>query len=788
MAAIVFPSAPTDGQTVTIDGTTYIYRASITAWDVLFNAPPSHAPSHGINGGDPITIATSQVTGLDAELVQLGQYGAAGSLLQNLPTRVASAETKLKEAVLWFDATHSSASGQSIQNLGWGGSALGPRLGSTTGTDTSDSQHLNYTGSSYVYLPGVAGNYLSVSDSNELDILGNIDIRIRVSLDNWNTPSTTQRLIGKYGAEGNRSFLLNYTNTSTLQLIWYSTAITQHIAASTVPVSVADGSPKWLRATVRVNNGAGGTNVDFYTSDNGTSWTALGTTVTIAAITGFYGSTAPIEIGDISATSSPMSGKIHNVEVSNGINGVPVLKIDTSQIQSGSATSFSALTGHTVTINRSSAGRKVATVCSPSWLLGSDDYIEVRDRWIEHTGSNFAFMPGIIGNYLSVPDAPILDITGNLDIRAQISLDDWTPATENVVISKASSSSTRSYKLSITSNGRIRLSWSANGSTWIDKDSTVATGVANRSAKWIRATIDVDNGLSQNEVRFYTADDGFTWTQLGTTVVTSGTTSIYSSTSPLEVGSTETGQSPMLGKLFVAQILNEIEGTTVLRVDVPANVASTDGNVNSFTATTGQTVTVNRSGTDLRTAIVTYSGYLQPNSEFIIPANYSLLDFGSADSFTMFAVVRSFATQVADARIISKEYISESSPRYELSWGNNGKPYGLVADTSLTATTANAGAGRGSYTYGTVGTFGIVLNRSNSTLIEYGNGSSVFSTSAAGVGDLSNFGVLRVGAQSYNAPSTNNADMEVVAVAIFRKALTQDEMRLISNYYLGRVA
>ena len=241
MAALVFPSSPTDGQTVTIDGTTYIYRSAITAWDLLFNAPPNHALSHGITGGDPVTIDSSQVTGLVGDLVQAGQYGAAGSVLQNLPTRVLSAETKLKEAVLWFDASHSSSSGQHIENLGWGGQALNPRLGSSLDADTNDAKHLTYTGLSYVYVPGTAGNYLSVADSNELDIIGNIDIRIRVSLDNWATPSATQRLIGKYGAESNRTFLLNYTTTGTLQFIWYSTSVAQHIAASTVPVSAADG-------------------------------------------------------------------------------------------------------------------------------------------------------------------------------------------------------------------------------------------------------------------------------------------------------------------------------------------------------------------------------------------------------------------------------------------------------------------------------------------------------------------------------------------------------------------
>ena len=788
MSALTFPNSPTNGQTVTINGTTYIYRSAITAWDLLFNAPPFHGPSHGVDGEDPITIATSQVTGLDSELIQAGQYGAAGSVLQNLPHRILPAETKMKEAVFWIDATHKDADEQNIKNLGWGGQALNPRAGSTLSADSNDPKYLDYVGNSYVYVPGVTGNYLSVADSPELDVAGNIDIRVKLALDNWSAPSGTQRIIGKYGAENNRTFLLNFLSNRTLQLIWFSTAITQHIAASGSAISLDDGTPKWVRVTVRVNNGTGGTNVDFFTSDDGQTWSNLGSTVTIASITGFFNSTAPIEIGDISSTTSPMAGKIFNVLISNGIAGVPVLNIDTSHITVGSTSTFTALTGQTVTINRSSTGRKSAAVCSPSWLLGTDDFLEVRERWMEHQGSNFAFIPGLTGNYLSVPDSNPLDITGNIDLRAQIALDDWTPPAENVIIAKASSASTRSYKLSILSNGRIRLSLSTNGSTWTTIDSTVATGLTNRAIKWIRATIDVDNGLSQNESRFWLSDDGFTWSQLGTTVVNSGTLSIFSSSSPVEIGTEQTGQTPMLGKVFVVQVLNEIEGTPVLRVDVPTNVAAIDGNVSSFIATTGQTVTVNRSGTDLRTAIITFSGYLQPNSEVIIPANYSLLDFGTSDSFTLFAVVRSFATQPTNARIISKNYIAESEPFYELSWGNNGKPYGRISDVTVTAGTDNAGAGRGSYSYGNVGVFALVVNKSTFQLIEYGDGEQVHSTSILTVGGLANFGVLRIGAHSFNSPTTNHADMEVVSAAVFRKALSAAEIRSISSYYLGRVA
>ena len=143
---------------------------------------------------------------------------------------------------------------------------------------------------------------------------------------------------------------------------------------------------------------------------------------------------------------------------------------------------------------------------------------------------------GVTGNYLTVPDASNLDITGDIDLRAYVSLDDWTPSATQTIIGKWSGAGQRSYTLSIFTDGKIRLLWSADGTATFTRDSTVATGVADGSAKWIRATLDVDNGASGHDVIFYTSNDGSTWTKLGDTVTTAGTTSIFSSTSNVLLG------------------------------------------------------------------------------------------------------------------------------------------------------------------------------------------------------------------------------------------------------------
>lgn len=406
--------------------------------------PTAHAASHASAGSDAITIAQSQVTSLTTDLAakaplaspaltgnptaptpavgdndtsiattafvtaadvaqavvtatlkdqseaQLVQFAAADSVLNNLPARVHPAESLLKQAVLWLDAAHSSASGQTVTNLGWGGSALNATCGSTGGADSNDPKFLDWSGTNYVYLPGVAGNYLSVPDEAALDVTGDLDLRAYVALDDW-TPSANNALISKLSGSTTKSYMLWVTTGGNLELYWTTNGSTNIAKTSTVATGVTDGTAKWVRVTLDVDNGAGGNDVKFWLSDDGVTWTQLGSTVTTAGTTSVYAGTDPVYVGLWAGTSNPLSGKVFRAQILNGINGTPVLDVDTSVIQSGSATSFSALTGQTVTANRSSAGRKTAVVTHPVFLLGTDDYLEVPDNDLLGFGATDSF-------------------------------------------------------------------------------------------------------------------------------------------------------------------------------------------------------------------------------------------------------------------------------------------------------------------------------------------------------------------------------------------------------------
>ena len=214
------------------------------------------------------------------------------------------------------------------------------------------------------------------------------------------------------------------------------------------------------------------------------------------------------------------------------------------------------------------------SVTQPCWLFGTDDYMEVNNRWIDGTTPNL-YVPGINGNNASSPDASVLDITGDIDLRAKLALDDWTPSGSSAAISKFGAvANNASYLLRIETDGRLGLIWSADGTNSLTAYSTVSSAITDGATKWIRVTLDVDNGASGRDIKFYTSDDGINWTQLGTTVTQAGTTSIFAGTSELRIGGEQAYTQNCRGRFYRAQIFNGIDGAKVFDADFENKITS----------------------------------------------------------------------------------------------------------------------------------------------------------------------------------------------------------------------
>lgn len=177
----------------------------------------------------------------------------------------------------------------------------------------------------------------------------------------------------------------------------------------------------------------------------------------------------------------------------------------------------------------------------------------------------------------------VVPIIGDIDVRAELAMDDWTPATAMSVLGKYNTGN-RSYRLDITTGGNLQFYWTTDGNTDISRTSTAVVSASDGNIKWVRAILDVDNGAAGHDVKFYTSDDGQTWVQLGTTVTTAGVTSIFHGSAALTVGSIFAGSTQnLVGNVFYVEIRNGIDGTVVAALDLqkkPWVVGATSGAFN----------------------------------------------------------------------------------------------------------------------------------------------------------------------------------------------------------------
>lgn len=205
-------------------------------------------------------------------------------------------------------------------------------------------------------------------------------------------------------------------------------------------------------------------------------------------------------------------------------------------------------------------------------------------------------LPAVSGNYASTPDTVANSIATDQGLICRAALTDWTPAAVQTLVAKWNTTGNqRAIALSVNTDGTLNLSWSADGTVVISKNSTVATGIADLGIKYVWASLRVNNGAAGNDVKFFLSDNGTTWTQLGTTVTTAGTTAVFNSTAGLEVGSISGGTAQLAsGDLYYAALAGGLTATPVAAAfDASRGVR----NGTTVVAASGETWTINTSGT-----------------------------------------------------------------------------------------------------------------------------------------------------------------------------------------------
>lgn len=149
-------------------------------------------------------------------------------------------------------------------------------------------------------------------------------------------------------------------------------------------------------------------------------------------------------------------------------------------------------------------------------------------------------LPGGASDLASTPDSASVSITGDIDVRIDLTTACWSQLT--LCGKYKTASDQRSWALQTRDDGTLSLVWTTAGTS-----ASAALAASTMpiplypGRRAVRVVLDVDNGAGSNATTFYTAPTmAGPWTQLGGVVVgaqgTTGTTSIYDSTAPVEVG------------------------------------------------------------------------------------------------------------------------------------------------------------------------------------------------------------------------------------------------------------
>lgn len=200
----------------------------------------------------------------------------------------------------------------------------------TIQTGTAGVEYLNQTtATQYARYPRGATGIVQV--------LTDLDVRVKCSLVDW-TPAATQTLAAHWGNAAGRSWMFHVKSTGVLELVYSADGTaSSNFISSTVAPTVADGATLWVRAAFDVDNGAAGKTCTFYTSTDGTTWTVLGAPVISAGVAAIFSTPFPYEIGSRTGGSETLIGKVYEVDIRDGIDGVSVAPrfVDLWTVQSG---------------------------------------------------------------------------------------------------------------------------------------------------------------------------------------------------------------------------------------------------------------------------------------------------------------------------------------------------------------------------------------------------------------------------------------------------------------------
>jgi hypothetical protein len=303
------------------------------------------------------------------------------------------------------------------------------------------------SGDSYLELDGTSGAYASSPDSAALDIIGDLEFRYDYT-PTAISPASAEIIAMKRSAAGIATSAYGvYIGATGIPSFLYSGGGIVLIIGTATFASVGLTSLQrfQVKTVFDADNGAGGCDTSFYYRTDGdieatTGWTQVGATVTTAGVAVINSTADPIQIGAqfTGGTSLPANGNLHRVMLYNTA-GTLVFDADfTNRGASNQSFPESSSNAALVTINGSARITHLDT-------------------------ENCLVLPGVTGNYASVPDAAALTPAGDFSGWMDIESPDYTPAALQRLLVHGGGASTRALFFSMNTSGTSGVSTDLDG-------------------------------------------------------------------------------------------------------------------------------------------------------------------------------------------------------------------------------------------------------------------------------------------------------------------------------------
>jgi len=389
------------------------------------------------------------------------------------------------------------------------------------------------------------------------------------------------------------------------------------------------------------------------------------------------------------------------------------------------------------------------------------------------TGENYLWTPTLVGSggIAQAPSLAAYDPT-DLDVRVRLDPTNWAAPTINasgfLVSHNAGADPNRGWIFRLNTGNVTFTMYDAGLATGVRSYTTASSiPLSNGQPGWLRATYQANNGSSQSACTFYTSPDGIIWTQLGTTQV-GATGSLPLVNYPLIINGAGGGGQSIQAKFYQVQLRNGINGPIVFDADFTKGITS--GGQTTFTESSSNaaTVTITRESAGRKGAAITRTIWLLGTDDYMEVPNNALLNMDAQQSFSLVTVTRQWpsnSTTTGKAligKLVGTVGWAQTNNR-QMSVGD-GVSFPVTPSTLPTSGTMTTSIG--------------VRNAPAKLLSAYNN-----NVATAQQADTTTGSPVNTAPMSIGVAAAVYADFELIAVAVFRRALTAAEIATINSYY-----